>query len=167
MKILTWPLFIWTFFFASKICAQSTTPIGHSHNDYDQEEIIHSALKYGLSSLEIDIIQVGDEIIVSHEEDEYIEQNTLEKMYLKPLMHLLSQDNGYALPSPITLLIDLKMEGIDIHEKLHEICSRYPTLFLASSKKDPPFQIILSGSVEKQLLSKNGDLHFFLSKQAF
>ena len=135
-------------------------PEGHAHNDYLRDRPLHDALENGMSSIEIDIILVDDQIIVSHDEDEYDLNNTIEKMYFSPINKIL-KSKGSSLnrmkSRQIQFLIDLKVGGTEILDRLHKIVEKYPLLYKKRdlSKKFCPLKIVLSGEVDKEAIIGN------------
>jgi len=139
---------------------------GHSHNDYLRERPLTDALNNGMSSIEIDIILVNDQIIVAHDTEKYELENTIDKMYFSPLQKMIKKKGG-ALYSgknkTVQLLIDLKIEGTEILDELHEIVDNYDLLFKKRdlSKKFSPLQIVLSGEVDKDKIIGTNNYPYF------
>ena len=53
---------------------------GHSHNDYHQQDPLHSALSHGIRSIEVDVFPVRGELLVAHTRFHLDHRKTIEKM---------------------------------------------------------------------------------------
>src|SRR5438046_1197290 len=60
-----------------------TAGVGHSHNDYEQEQPLSDALRNGFYSVEADIWLVNHEILISHLG--WFFTGALKELYLDPL----------------------------------------------------------------------------------
>jgi hypothetical protein len=76
----------------------------HSHNDYTHQKPFYDAVKNKTFSIEADIFLVGDSLIVAHSKEEIKAGNTLNKIYLKPILELSKTKDFYS----IQLMIDFK-----------------------------------------------------------
>ena len=63
-----------------------TVQNAHSHNDYAQEKLFHLAYNEGFGSIEADIHLVNSTLLVGHDTKDLKATNTLESLYLKPLV---------------------------------------------------------------------------------
>jgi glycerophosphoryl diester phosphodiesterase len=95
--------------------AGSTVPLirGHSHNDYEQEKPLASALAAGMCSIEVDVFLEDGKLLVGHTE---ASDQTMQKLYLEPLRRRIDANGGsvYARAKPlglctqVQLVVDLK-----------------------------------------------------------
>ncbi|WP_316848455.1 hypothetical protein [Pedobacter psychrodurus] len=76
----------------------------HSHNDYTHQKPFYDAVKNKTFSIEADIFLVGDSLIVAHSKEEIKAGNTLNKIYLKPILELSKTKDFYSFQ----LMIDFK-----------------------------------------------------------
>ena len=76
----------------------------HSHNDYTHQKPFYDAVKNKTFSIEADIFLVGDSLIVAHSKEEIKAGNTLDKIYLKPILELSKTEDFYSFQ----LMIDFK-----------------------------------------------------------
>ncbi len=107
----------------------------HAHNDYKHKHPLSDALNHKFNSIEADVFLIHNKLIVSHVHPLFKKQNTLEKLYLKPLLDSCKKNNGYVYPNctqSLTLLIDIKSDAeatyIELKksfEKYQSILSRY------------------------------------------
>lgn len=120
---------------------------GHSHNDYNNKRPLLEALENNLVSIEADIFLQNGELLVGHDLQELQKGRTLEKLYLKPLEELASDDQ-FQLDSMI-LLIDIKDDGEATYQTLKKVIAPYQK-FLSEVNKGRLIQrevtIILSGN---------------------
>lgn len=156
MKLFHFIVFLFSFAFAN---AQGINILVHSHNDYEQAFPLTTAMSYNFKSIEVDVFEVDDQIVVCHDSDKNLHlKPTLKELYLEPLSKYPFKEN-----QTILLLIDLKMEGGKILNVLHSILNSYVHLF--KTRKDPnqyaPIQIILSGSVDKDAVISNDSFQYF------
>ncbi|NBD17794.1 MAG: hypothetical protein GVY04_17185 [Cyanobacteria bacterium] len=111
---------------------EEALPNTHAHNDYEHQYPLLDALSNGFVSVEADIWLYPDDnenLRVAHDpvEDPTI-LPTLEELYLDPLQELKEAfDNGgvYADGTPLTLLVDLKSEGLSTYQRLDEVLAEY------------------------------------------
>jgi len=138
--------------------AQEHHFLKHSHNDYEQEVPLYTALDNNFNSIEVDIFEFAGTIVVSHDEDQLEEKPSLNDLYLHPLSKYPFRTN-----QTLFLLIDLKMNGHTILDLLHEEIKVYPELFKNrnSPSKYTPLQIVLSGSVDKDYVISNDAFSYF------
>lgn len=130
----------------------------HSHNDYEQDFPLSKALSNNFKSIEVDVLEFNDKIIVSHDDDKLQLKPTLKDLYLEPLSKYAFQEN-----QTIYLLIDLKMEGDKILNVLHKLLNSYPQLFKNryDDSNNSPIQVILSGSVDIDFVISNDSFYYF------
>ena len=103
----------------NQVIGQVYTPQNaHSHNDYAQEKLFHLAYNEGFGSIEADIHLVNSTLLVGHDTKDLKATNTLESLYLKPLVAYNQLDRK------LQLLIDIKT-----NEKLSPYITFDNTLF--------------------------------------
>ncbi len=81
-----------------------TVANAHSHNDYLNSKPFLLAFKNGFGSIEADVFPVDGVLYVAHTKKEIRPQQTLQHLYLKPLLHEFASNGGRKL----SLLIDIK-----------------------------------------------------------
>lgn len=81
-----------------------TVANAHSHNDYLNATPFYNAFNGGFGSIEADVFPVNGELYVAHKKEEIQRQNTLNALYLYPLLSKLNTDSTRKL----NLLIDVK-----------------------------------------------------------
>lgn len=101
---------------------------GHSHNDYYQERPLFSALENYMKSIEIDIFYDNETFFVAHSKDEIKQNNTIDNLYLNPLLEIINQNNGYIYPNQTSvfyIFIDIKENGKFVIPKLNQKISSF------------------------------------------
>ncbi|MEM9692847.1 MAG: hypothetical protein AAGA56_09905 [Myxococcota bacterium] len=134
---------------AGEPCASSPSllrggPVAHAHNDYEHDRPLEDALARGFRSVEVDIHQRGDDLVVSH--IGLFVHGTLRELYLDPLQRRM-RDRGSVFGDgrPFTLWIDLKGGGDRMRDALVALLWRYSMLADASA----PMTVILTGDRAK------------------
>jgi len=112
-----------------------TTAKAHSHNDYMQQSPFHLAYNEMFGSIEADIHLVNNKILVGHDTKDLDSANTLEKLYLQPIVSYNFQDRK------LQLLIDVKTEPISTINQLVSLLKKYPTIV-----NNQNIKIVLSGN---------------------
>lgn len=116
-----------------------------AHNDYERPVPFHTAYNLKVGYVEADVFLKGDDLLVAHHEHEIEEGRTLRALYLEPLLEQIVKNDGFVYPDrdmPLTLMIDLKTEGIATLSKLVEILASYPKLLQSST-----LNFLISGNV--------------------
>jgi alkaline phosphatase len=116
-----------------------------SHNDYEQKTPFYNAYDHQIGFIEADVFLENNELLVAHSRSELNPQRTLEVLYLKPLQEKIKLNNGniYTDPSKtLTLMIDLKTEGISTLKAIVNTVKNYPTLLSCKT-----LSISISGNV--------------------
>ncbi len=105
----------------------------HAHNDYENERPLFDALNKGFTSIEVDIHLVNNELYVSHDTPEQLEETqTFENLYLKPLSNLVKKNDNSVYKhynGPFYLMIDVKTEGELTYQLLKEQLKKYEHIF--------------------------------------
>lgn len=137
----------------SYVSAQEPIPLprAHSHNDYLRARPLLDALELGFCSVEADIHLVNGELLVAHDRDKVKPGETLQKLYLDPLLERVHKNGGRVYPNgpEFTLLVDFKSGGIETYKKLRAALKNYKkmlTRYTDTSTKPKAVRIIVSGS---------------------
>ena len=126
----------------------------HAHNDYYHARPLLDALDRGFASVEADIFLVDGKLLVGHSRRELKADRTLSALYLEPLRQRVQANAGRVfgkLPS-LTLLIDLKSDGLKTYDALHDVLTEYKDIL--SSVEDGKFRrgavsVVISGNRPK------------------
>ncbi len=81
-----------------------TVSNAHAHNDYAHPVPFYPSYNAGFGSIEADIFPVNGSLYVAHNEKDMRAGNTLQALYLQPLLSMLSADSLRHL----RLLVDIK-----------------------------------------------------------
>lgn len=137
------------------VCAQqiSSRPItqAHAHNDYNKINPLWGALKYGFTSIEVDVFAHEGQLRVAHVGVMLGLRKTLESMYLAPLNTMLKSRNWVYenYHEPLILMIDFKTNRHETLSILLEIIKPYRhllTYYHDGKVHKKPLQILISGS---------------------
>jgi alkaline phosphatase len=123
-----------TLFISTILCvnAQYTTLNAHSHNDYANDIPFWLAYYNHFGSIETDIWAVNGELIVSHNKADIKPENSIDALYIQPIVKLVRHNKGKAWndhPSAFQLLIDLKTPAEPTLSLLAEKLKKYPDVF--------------------------------------
>ena len=135
--------------------------IAHSHNDYEQDLPIITALNHGFISLEVDIAYDGSDIRISHDEDDLEDKPIFETHYLQPLIK-------QALPDSATyiLLVDIKNYSESLLRKLNQILEKYKENLVsrtAPQLRENKIHILLSGDIPREtILQDSSSTYLFV-----
>ena len=116
-----------------------------AHNDYVQPVPFHLAYSQGAGYIEADVFLVQNKLLVAHTDKEIDPRKTLEDLYLKPLNDQIGKNKGTAYADPkktLTLMIDLKSEGITTLRQLVLELKKYPKLTATKT-----LEVTVSGSM--------------------
>ena len=127
-------------------CGASTLLLAYAHNDYANRRPLLDALELGYRGAEADVFRVGQELLVGHRRDETQPRNTLERLYLAPLL-ARARACGYVVPdsTPFLLNIELKERDRAAFQLLVALLRRYEELFVAVTRPQPAVQVTLVG----------------------
>jgi alkaline phosphatase len=95
--------------------------------------------------IEADIFLVNDKLMVAHHDHEIEVDKTLKKLYLEPLKEKINRNGGtvYSDSSKsLTLMIDLKTEGVSTLKRLVSVLEKFPQLTACRT-----LRIMISGNV--------------------
>ena len=139
----------------------------HSHNDYKRRHPLHDALNNGFFSIEADVFYENGRFIVAHTKAGIRKKNTLEKIYLQPLLERAVKNNNkvYAHgPLEFELMIDLKdywdSARLDSLKRLIENYAGLFTAFNQEKKTSAAVRILLSGNGAKYLAAEHNPRYF-------
>lgn len=124
-----------------------------AHNDYDQPAPFHVAYALQVGFIEADVFLDNGDLMVAHHRNEIQKGRTLDELYLKLLQKKISVNNGNAYPDAsrtLTLMIDLKTEGVPTLNAVVKRFQKYPGLINCKT-----LQIAISGNVPDPTLWKN------------
>ncbi|MDB5210241.1 MAG: hypothetical protein JWQ30_1068 [Sediminibacterium sp.] len=118
-----------------------TTANAHSHNDYLNSEPFQRAYRNNFGSIEADIYPVNGVLLVAHGKKDIASKNTLQGMYINPLLKKLSVDHTRKL----NLLIDIKD---DYKQSLNLLIKELEPLrkYLSTPEKSGQVTILISGT---------------------
>lgn len=122
----------------------------HSHNDYKQPHPFTTAYDAGFGSIEADIFLRNGRLLVAHDTSEILTGNTIQKLYLDPLLAKIKANNGQVYQDAsrqLILLIDVKEEAGPTLKKLVEIFSDYTTLVDC-----PSLKLVITGNQPAEAL---------------
>ncbi|MCF7568800.1 alkaline phosphatase [Sabulilitoribacter arenilitoris] len=117
----------------------------HSHNDYQQSVPFWNAYANGLTSIEVDVFLEHDVLYVTHDQEDIIENRTIENLYLQPIKEVISL--MYGSQEKLQLLVDIKSKAEKTLEKLVVVLKNYPEII-----NNENIKIVISGnrpSIEK------------------
>jgi len=123
----------------------------HAHNDYQHDPPLLKALGQGFTSVEADILLVGDKLCVAHGAREVVPERTLQSLYLEPLRERVKRNGGrvYREGPQFKLLVDIKTAVEPTYRRLHEVLEEYRdmlTQFGPDGRVDRAVLVIVSGN---------------------
>lgn len=116
-----------------------------AHNDYVRPAPFHTAYKLRVGYIEADVFLAGNELFVAHHKSEVHPERTLRALYLEPLAKMIAENKGHAYQDAtltLTLMIDLKTEGVSTLKTLVNQIEKYPGIIAC-----PSLHVMISGSV--------------------
>ena len=123
----------------------SHTPVGHSHNDYYQNQPFQTAFEAGMGSIEADIFLWKSNLYVAHTFFEIDETCTFDALYLQPLVFAVRSGKAY----PLQLMLDVKTRSEATLQEIIRQLNRYPDIFsenIAAKNKKSLITIVISGN---------------------
>jgi len=127
----------------------------HAHNDYEKifRKDFKKAIRFGCSSIEIDVFPCRNELKISHVPILLGFRTNFEKRYLKPL-HKFIKSKGNIFQNPadkLILMVDIKRNPEKAYSLLKSLCEKYEDILTVRYRnslavKEGPIQILLSGS---------------------
>ncbi|HEY0744741.1 MAG TPA: hypothetical protein VGD40_24915 [Chryseosolibacter sp.] len=125
--------------------AQDKSSIIFSHNDYLQKNPFESAYQLNIGYVEADVFLRGDKLMVAHTAAEIKPDRTLESLYLDKIKSKLHENEGSLFPDAsrkMTLMIDLKTEGVSTLNAIVQHLKKYPQLTTTNT-----LTVAISGNV--------------------
>jgi alkaline phosphatase len=116
-----------------------------AHNDYAQAIPFYTAYNLNVGFMEADVFLHDGEIFVAHHAREIRKGKTLEALYLAPLVKAVRKNHGSVHEPPqqsLTLMIDLKTEGVSTLAAIVNKLQKYPELLGI-----PSLHFMISGNV--------------------
>ncbi len=106
----------------------------HSHNDYHQIVPFYQAYAQMLDSYEADVFydKNTEKILVAHEASEIKAENTLEELYIQPIVKQFRNNGGHAWKNTdkaFYLMIDIKANPEMVIPAVISLVDRYPDVF--------------------------------------
>ena len=122
----------------------------HAHNDYYHDRPLLDALDHGFAGVEADVFLVDGALLVGHARDELHPDETLEALYLKPLLAHVTRRGGrvYEDGSGVILLIDFKADGPDAYRALDDLLVDYASMLTTrvnDTVTEGPVTVVISG----------------------
>lgn len=162
--LLTGLLFLLLSSLSSQVVIEGKEIFLHAHNDYEQVPPLFRVASLPIHSIEVDIFEYNNRLVVSHDDEDLDNKPTLEELYLKPLSEHLSD-----WPHLQWLFIDIKEITPTILSRLNEDLSKYRSLFRQRNemRRLGQLTVIISGDVDRQALLKEDYLMFFVDGRKF
>lgn len=141
---------------------------GHSHNDYTREVPLYDALKYGFTSIEVDVYLHNGRMVVTHDNKNLEEKPTIEELYLDPFREIVRKNGGTVLPdnpTKLVLMVDLKSDKVESYQALKKIFARYLDMiewYKDGKKVDGAIQVLLTGGPPVDLIEKQQQRYFYV-----
>ncbi len=156
MKLITVFLLFFTLAFFAPAIAQPlvyTVANAHSHNDYNQHTPYFQAYNERFGSMEADIHLRKEGLIVGHDSDKLVLQNTLQALYLDPLSKSIAANGGTVYKDKgrkLQLLIDIKTAPVSTINALVILLQKYPAII-----QNKTIRIVITGNRPDASLYKN------------
>ena len=126
-----------TFIGQAQFCPKCK-PVGHSHNDYFQNQPFQTAFQTDMGSIEADVFLWNDNLFVAHTFFEIDEACTFDALYLQPIVFAVRSGKAY----PLQLMLDVKTRAVATLNRISQELARYPDVFNEKS----PIKIVISGN---------------------
>lgn len=146
--------------------AEGVVPLahGHSHNDYERRVPLSDALARGYTSIEVDVVLLGGQLLVGHDWVQALAGGrTLRSLYLDPLADWVERNSGAVFSvggPPLTLLIDVKSEARRTWRALEAVLANYEdmlTRYTAEGTEPGAVSVVVSGNRAPDLLAADDD----------
>lgn len=127
-----------------------TVANAHSHNDYLQHTPFYQAYNEQFGSIEADIHLRNGLLLVAHDSADVAVSNTLEHLYLLPLLQSIERNGGYVYKDSsrkLQLLIDIKTDSIHTLDALVGLLKKYPAI-----TQNKTVRIVITGNRPHQKL---------------
>jgi alkaline phosphatase len=145
-KVLVTILLLISTLFSVK--AQYSTLNAHSHNDYSNDIPFWLVYCNHFGSIEADIWAIERELFVAHDESDIKPEQSLDVLYLQPIVKLVRHNKGKAWSdhsSTFQLLIDLKTAVEPTLSILVEKLKKYPDVFDPHANENA-IRIVITGN---------------------
>lgn len=116
----------------ASLYAQQPPVLIHSHNDYWRPAPFWTAYSHQVYSYEADVFYVDGQIYVAHDREEIRPENTLEALYVQPIVSVYKENEGRPWKDAVTgiqLLVDIKDDTEPTLSRLVEVFGKYPEVF--------------------------------------
>jgi alkaline phosphatase len=134
-----------------------TVANAHAHNDYMHAVPFYTAYNAGFGSIEADVFPVNGKLLVAHSKNAIQAKNTLEYLYLDPLLKELKDNKN----RKVKLLIDIKQNyKLSLQLLIKELEPLKKYLFTYSDRSKP-VTILISGSRPVPAEYKNYPAYIF------
>ena len=111
-----------------------TVANAHAHNDYMHPVPFYTAYNAGFGSIEADVFLVNGVLLVAHSKNAIQAKNTLEHLYLAPLLQELKNNKN----RKVRLLIDIKQNyKLSLQLLIKELEPLKKYLFTYSDRNKP------------------------------
>lgn len=117
-------------------------PLIHSHNDYTHKLPFWEAYNNNAAVIEADVYAVNGELMVAHSKAEINPANTLDNMYIQPIVKLFDSTKNSA--RSFYLMIDIKEDQNTVLKILTALLQQYASVFNRSINKNA-VQVFISG----------------------
>ena len=141
-------------------------PVGHSHNDYTRDRPLFDALKYGFTSIEVDVYLHEGRMVVTHDDKNLDAKKDIQELYLDPLKSIIDKNGGTVYKdnqSKVVLMVDLKSEKVTTYQALVKIFKKYTKMiewYQNGQKKTGPIQVLLTGGPPIDIIEKESNRYF-------
>jgi hypothetical protein len=111
-------------------------PHAYAHNDYWHKRPLLDALDNGFTNIEADIYLRHSRLLVAHRLPLLRKKNTIEGLYLQPLLNRLTNTNELVQTSldTIVLMIDIKSNGKKTYAALRKVLNNYKAILSTCEK---------------------------------
>jgi len=114
------------------------------------------ALQYNFGSIEVDIHLVGKSLLVGHDEEDLKENQTLQSLYLDPLLSRANKHNGRIYPQKeLILLIDIKTAAEPTYKVLRDVLKEYSDMLTSYTRDNVSTKavaVVISGNRPRELM---------------
>jgi alkaline phosphatase len=133
------------------LTAQDQSCKGHSHNDYKQKKPFFTAYQSKMASIEADIWEKDGDLYVAHEKNEIRKKNTLDALYIQPIVKIFNENGGRAwksseqvfqllieLKSPTVQTLNLLIQKLNVHQEVFDCKANKYAVRIAITGNIPP-----------------------------
>ncbi len=125
------PLFAIVFLLSLSVSSQVIPlPNAYAHNDYWHKRPLFDALDNGFTHIEADIYLRRSKLLVAHKLPLFKKKNTIEGLYLQPLLSRITNKQAGAQTAldTIVLMIDIKSNGKKTYLALRKVLDNYKSI---------------------------------------